>query len=129
MNIWLNGELEVSKPLTPEIIEKVEEVFPYLRYSGKTISIEEQNVGSCGEKMLSGVVDVLKEMGIRVVGYAEQYGDADGRFEITEDGTVVDLCAEQCVIMDAADGDLISELERRGYAVTKQEDHWQKEVD
>ena len=121
MNVWLNGELEASEPLTPGMIEEIEKVFPDLRYAGKTISIEEQNVGSFGEEMLTGVVDVLKKAGIRVEGYAVQIGDTDGRFEIAPDGTVVDLSAAQCAIMDASDRDLLIELERRGYVAMKQD--------
>ena len=119
MNIWLDGALEASETLTPGMIAKIEEVFPNLRYSGNTIFIEEQNVGSSGEEKLTGIVEVLREIGVKVEGCATQYGDADGRFEITEDGTVVDLSAEQCAILDAYDWELISELERRGYTVVK----------
>lgn len=127
MNIWLNGELETSQPLTEEAVKAIEEIFAdscgcdsvFAALHGTKIGITDFLTGSYADDLIAELVEKLSDLGITLEGSVSYYGDYDGRYKFNGDGTFADLDKDECAIADASDESLIAEIESRGYIVEK----------
>lgn len=74
------------------------------------------------DQVTNGGFDVIfpeaAKRGYTVNGELSYYGDGEGRY-VAEDNQVTWLDIGKCYLRDALDDDLIRELERRGYTVSR----------
>lgn len=106
MNYLYNGEIRCKK-------EDLERVIPLVGIT--YIIISDETRGDITEEI--GIFcQALKEEGLSVAGNISYTGDYDGKYILS--GTdYTELSAEECVIRNASNQDLIRELKRRGYLV------------
>lgn len=71
------------------------------------------------EDELQEVKKLLNTVGIEVDFGITFSGDYDGKYIVNDDGDFEVLSSENAVIRDANTDDLIKELQKRGYSVTK----------
>lgn len=71
------------------------------------------------EDELSSIVNSFSDFDVPIDVYIKYWGDYNGIY-IVRDKNLVDLDEDEVAIVEAADDDLIKELERRGYTVTKE---------
>ena len=74
------------------------------------------------EDNLQEVKKLLNTVGIEVDFEITFSGDSDGKYIVNDDGDFEILSMEDTVIRDADTDDLIKELQKRGYSVTKEGD-------
>ena len=71
------------------------------------------------EDELSSIVNLFSVFNVPIDVNIKYWGDYNGIY-IVRDKNLVDLDEDEVAIVEAADDDLIKELERRGYTVTKE---------
>lgn len=74
------------------------------------------------EDELQEVKKLLNTVGIEVDFEITFSGDYDGKYIVNDDGDFEVLSSENAVIRDTNTDDLIKELQKRGYSVTKEGD-------
>ena len=71
------------------------------------------------EDDLVKVKDLLNMAGIEVIFKIKFSGDYNGKYIVNDDGEFETLSPEDAAIRDADTDDLVKELQKRGYSVTK----------
>ena len=119
MYIFNNGEIKTNKAITEEAKEIIESILGeenVCDVGESTIYIDEY-CKSDFETVIANVIEEIKTLGYVLNGNIDYFGEYDGRVVI-EDNNVTVMSEDECVINDAGDQELITELESRGYEVT-----------
>lgn len=115
MTIYNEGELSVPKKDQAEF-EKICSKYGFTSFNDAVQTIElfflsHEYYGDISED-LKNMLKELSEKKIYPNGTIVYYGDYEGRYEI-KNGVLEELTAEQCVLRDTSDQDLLDEFKRR----------------
>lgn len=119
MNYIYNGEIRCKKEDLERAIPLVKKIFLHPdveELDGVTYIVISDETGGNITEEIDIFCQTLKEMGLSVAGNISFTGDYDGKY-ILSGSEYTELSAEECVIRNASDQDLLKEVKRRGYLV------------
>lgn len=127
MTLHYNGGVRFSKPITKEqqahvksILEKEELFNAYIEES--EIYFEESYNPEDAIREIQEYLATSTENPVELNGELGYYGDYEGGMIVTPEGIESLDSGPFYIRVDASDEELIAELARRGYAVTKKEE-------
>lgn len=116
-----NGEITLSRSLTDQERDHVMHIFDWfgsdVMSKGSDVIVFDEDYGYL-ESDLFELQQYLQSIGVTATGTIQYCGDADGCYVLH--GNEIDvLDTDEAAVRQATDGDLITELSRRGYTITK----------
>lgn len=112
--IWLNERWMIANT---EIFGFDLDVTDFYKHDG--MAVYDLEVTGDIEDELQEVKKLLNTVGIEVDFEITFSGDYDGKYIVNDDGNFEVLSSEDAAIRDTNTDDLIKELQKRGYSVTK----------
>lgn len=119
------GVIDVTPPMTEDIVKKAEKIF-YAECRGEVyvtpgaVEFSDYEDGSSFEDGLREFVDLLSQNGYKADGLVRYYGDDNGGYDITAN-IIQDISLKEIYIMEADDSELLEELRKRGYSFVVKE--------
>lgn len=118
MDTLNTGWIKPNKTFTPEAIDKIIDVLGTARWRLDELVFDEW-YDIYFDETIEELIKELEPLGYVLDGYISYYGNDDGVIEI-QGNKVTRLTADEAAIKNAADEELIWELNSRGYKVIKE---------